>query len=711
MISNIREYIRNIVGLILSLLLICIFVEFGLFRWLMSYVYNTPYWDRVIYSFHDIYVVISQIHNMANSVSATHEAIGYGLKIQSIFTLILLFGSFLIVIIVYSALTKILAIAPKIKETRFANYAELKKLGLFKPGGVVIAGFKTWTGYVKPIYHHGEEHIYLESTTGTGKTVASAIPSALSWNGSIIFNDNKGELYKKSAGYRQQTLKNNIIKLNLSCLMHDSAFFNGLLEIRKCSYSEAKDVSKIAKIISNITDKEFNSNDNPNIYFVRGPIYIIEACILHCLYTNENPTFKDVNDIIAGLEVEDLLQLLEQTSHYDEVRKHNLTPEQLSFVDELFQGETSHPTISKQIKGLTLVSKNPKQLAGLIDSARTSLQIFNDPLIQQITSKSTFRISQLVDDYQKTSLYLIYEPGDSGRLAVLIRMVFELAADYVMRDGVKPTFRNKLLLLIDEFPQLGKLEKVKQILEIGRSAGIKVFVIVQEKSQLVETYGQNQIITTQSSVKITYTPNSNSVEYIQKYMVGETEEHKKSVTKSSSSKSNESASINTAKEKKYIMTIDELLNLPIIQKKTITISFITSLNKIKSNNYKIDNETIKDLVYILNILITKFPSELRLQSIYEYFYRDLDVQYIEENDFNYLLSNEVFMEFISRPLEKELAIKPGDVIINISTLRPFRQYRGAQFCYMFDKEFLRRSNMKVLKDEKPNEIKPIDFKF
>ena len=601
MIGNIKEYIRNIVGMILSMLFIYLFIQFGLFRWLMLYVYNTPYWDRAFYSFHDMYVVIAQIHSAANSISSSHETIGYGLKVQGLFTLFFVIGSYLIVIIMYSTLTKLLAIDPKIKINRFANYEELKKLGLFNPGGVVIAGYKTWTGYVKPIYHHGEEHIYLESTTGTGKTVASAIPSALSWDGSIIFNDNKGELYKKSAGFRQQTLKNNIIKLNLSCLMHDSAFFNGLLEIRKCSYSEAKDVSKIAKIISNITDKEFNSNDNPNIYFVRGPIYIIEACILHCLYTKENPTFKDVNDIISGLEVEDLLLLLEGTNHLEEVKTHKLTPEQRAFVDDLFNGGTTHPTISKQIKGLTLVSKNPKQLAGLIDSARTSLQIFNDPLIQQITSKSTFRISQLVDDYQKTSLYLIYEPGDSGRLAVLIRMVFELAADYVMRDGVKPTFRNKLLLLIDEFPQLGKLEKVKQILEIGRSAGIKVFVIVQEKSQLVETYGPNQIITTQSSVKITYTPNSNSVEYVQKYMVGETEEYKKSVTKSSTSKATDSASVNTAKEKKYMMTIDELLNLPIIQKKTITVSFKTSLQKIKANNYKISDETIKDLIYILEI--------------------------------------------------------------------------------------------------------------
>lgn len=68
------------------------------------------------------------------------------------------------------------------------------------------------------------------------------------------------------------------------------------------------------------------------------------------------------------------------------------------------------------------------------------------------------------------------------------------------------------------------------------------------------------------------------------------------------------------------------------------------------------------------------------------------------------------MEFISRPLEKKLAVKPGDVIINISTLRPFRQYRGAQFCYMFDKEYLRRSNMKVLKEDTPNAANTIGFR-
>ena len=679
----------------------------------MTYVYNTPYWENAYYSFHDMYLVLEGIHAKANTFGVSRDLSGYALKLMMGFTALFLIGSFLIIITVYNFLTKILALDPKLNETRFANYQELKRIGSFRPGGVVIAGYKTWTGKVLPIFHHGEEHISLESTTGTGKTVASAIPTALSWVGSVILNDNKGELYKKSAGFRQKELNSKIIKLNLSCFMKDSAYINPLLEINKCSYSEAKDVSKIAKIISNITDAEFNSNENPNIYFVRAPIYIIEACILHCLYTMENPTLTEVNRLVTDMSLDELITLIENTDHITEVKKQELTQEQKAFLQEAFLNETTHPTIRRQFKGLELVKNSPKQLAGLMDSVKTNLQLFNDPLIQKITSRSTFRISQLVDDYQPTSLYLIYEPSDKGRVAVLLRMVFELAADYVMRDGVKPTFRNKLLLLIDEFPQLGKLEKVKQILEIGRSAGIKVFVIIQEQSQLIETYGQNQIITSQSAVKITYTPNSNSVDYVQKYMVGETEEHKKSVTKSSNNKSTDSASVNTSKESKYLLSRDELLNLPIIQKKTQKVSFMDSMVKIKKNNYRLNENILNDLLYILEVILSKFPSEIQLKEIYDYFYRDLDNEYITEEDYSTLINNDKFLEFISRPLERELAVKPGDVIINISTLRPYRQFRGTQFCYMFNKEYLRRSQIKAeseIEEINKGEVH-VDFKF
>ena len=95
MIGNIKEYIRNIVGMILSMLFIYLFIQFGLFRWLMLYVYNTPYWDRAFYSFHDMYVVIAQIHSAANSISSSHETIGYGLKVQGLFTLFFVIGSYL----------------------------------------------------------------------------------------------------------------------------------------------------------------------------------------------------------------------------------------------------------------------------------------------------------------------------------------------------------------------------------------------------------------------------------------------------------------------------------------------------------------------------------------------------------------------------------------------------------------------------------------
>lgn len=705
MIGNIQSYIRNVIGMVVSFLLIYIFLQFVFFRGLMSYLYDYPYWKQLFYSFGDMYAVITDIHQKANSLFIEPSIRNYALKIITVATLIFGFCSFLIVLVVYSIFSKLMPTDLHQEKTRFANYRELKRAGLFKAGGAIIAGYRTWTGKVIPVTSCGEEHVYMESTTGTGKSVAGAIPTALSWTGSMIANDNKGEICEKSSGYRSKELKQRIIKLFLSVISPVGAYFNPLLEMRICSYSEEKDIHKLGLILGNLSDAEYEDSSNPNVYFVRAPIHFIIACIIHCLYTKEQPTMRDVVEMVSQRDINALMETVLSTNHIETIKSFSsLTEKQRKYLEEEFAGETTHPTVKKAFDAMAIVIKSEKQFAGLIDSVRTMLQIFYDPLIQKITSKSTFRIQDIVDDYDATTLYIIFEPSDQVRISVITRMIFEMASQYMIRDGNKPTFRHKLLLLLDEMKQLGKLSEVQRNMEIGRSAGIKVYAILQEKKQLEEIYGENQIITSQSQIKITYTPNVNSVKFIQEYMVGNTERAKKTVSTSSDSGARNSTSESSQNEEKPILSMQQLLNLPIIRKKNILINYLDKINQIPKKKYKLTNDEWSDIRDILRKINLKFPQDHSATELYQYFIRNIDVEYISEDDYQKLINNQNFIDFISRPLEKEIAIKPGDVIINVSTLRPFRQYRGTQFCYMFDKEFLRRSKIKMDNEESPREI-------
>lgn len=53
--------------------------------------------------------------------------------------------------------------------------------------------------------------------------------------------------------------------------------------------------------------------------------------------------------------------------------------------------------------------------------------------------------------------------------------------------------RRRVWLILDEFPQLGKLDNFSQFLEIGRSKGCCVWIGIQDIAQLRELYGENTV--------------------------------------------------------------------------------------------------------------------------------------------------------------------------------------------------------------------------
>jgi type IV secretion system protein VirD4 len=52
--------------------------------------------------------------------------------------------------------------------------------------------------------HNGEGHVLCFAPTGAGKTTSLVVPTLVSWSGSVVVYDLKGENYKLTAGYRAE---------------------------------------------------------------------------------------------------------------------------------------------------------------------------------------------------------------------------------------------------------------------------------------------------------------------------------------------------------------------------------------------------------------------------------------------------------------------------------------------------------------------------
>ena len=76
-----------------------------------------------------------------------------------------------------------------------------------------------------------------------------------------------------------------------------------------------------------------------------------------------------------------------------------------------------------------------------------------------------------------------------------------------MEFGGKTAYRHRLLLLLDEFPSLGKLDFFETALAFLAGYGLKAFLIAQCLNQLQKAYGQHNSILDNCHIRLTYAAN------------------------------------------------------------------------------------------------------------------------------------------------------------------------------------------------------------
>ncbi len=111
------------------------------------------------------------------------------------------------------------------------------------------------------------------------------------------------------------------------------------------------------------------------------------------------------------------------------------------------------------------------------------------------------------------SLYIVTQPTDKARLRPLVRillnMIIRLNADKMDFEKGRPVahYKHRLLMMLDEFPSLGKLEILQEALAFVAGYGIKCYLICQDINQLKsrETgYGPDETITSNCHVQNAY---------------------------------------------------------------------------------------------------------------------------------------------------------------------------------------------------------------
>jgi type IV secretion system protein VirD4 len=292
-----------------------------------------------------------------------------------------------------------------------------------------------------------------------------------------IVHDIKGENWTLTAGWRARFGR----VLIFDPTNAQSAAYNPLLEVRRGEW-EVRDVQNIADVL---VDPE-GALEKRN-HWEKTSHSLLVGTILHVLYAEPDKTLAGVANFLSDPKrpIETTLRAMMTTPHL---------------------GEASvHPVVASAAR--ELLNKSENERSGVLSTAMSFLGLYRDPVVAAVTRQGDWCIRDLVEGARPATLYLVVPPSDISRTKPLVRLILNQIGRRLTEDLNAKGKRHRLLLMLDEFPALGRLDFFESALAFMAGYGLKAFLIAQSLNQIEKAYGQNNSILDNCHVRVSFASN------------------------------------------------------------------------------------------------------------------------------------------------------------------------------------------------------------
>lgn len=402
---------------------------------------------------------------------------------------------------------------------RWADKRDIESAGLRASSGVVVGGWvDRQANRLRYLRHDGPEHVLTFAPTGSGKGVGLVIPTLLSWPHSALVLDPKGENFALTSGYRR-SLGQRVYKLDFAAEPSETAAFNALAMVRVGTSQATADAQRLARMIVDPDGKQF---EGPGKHWAETGSSLLTGAILHVLYRERaSGRVATMADVVT--------ELTDRHRTHDEVLESWLKfAHDPTYLEAWYDDGPSatHPVVAATAR--EQMNREEKERGAVLSSAVAPLAIFRDALLAANTSRSDFSIEELMDGEQPATVYLVLRPADIHRLRPLVRIFLDLVLrrlvetmHFVAGEQVR-AHRHRLLLMLDEFPVLGRLDVFSEALAYIRGWGIKAYLIAQDYEQLRAAYGERETISSNCHIKLAYAPTKLETAKLLSALVGTT---------------------------------------------------------------------------------------------------------------------------------------------------------------------------------------------
>ena len=340
---------------------------------------------------------------------------------------------------------------------RWVTPDELKRAGLAVPlkklTGPIFAKLGSPRSAAPFVTSADIPHALICAPTGSGKGVGIVIPTLLTYEGSVICLDVKGENFAATAR-RRVAMGDRVFKFAPYDEDGRTHRFNPLADVARLPperrYTEAQRLAESLVAMS---------GDNVQGFLVSAK-QIFAAGVLAAVERG-TPTIGAVHDLLSeGGDFAEMFESLAQGTRSEEARS----------IFRRMSG-TADRTLSAYI-------------SVLFDGG---LGAWRDGFVRAATEQSDFRLDEL--RRTPTTLFIVVGPNDLKVLAPLVRLLFQQTVATLQRAEPGSDEPYPVLMLLDEFPQLGRMATLESAIATIRSYGGRMVPVVQSLASLKSTYG------------------------------------------------------------------------------------------------------------------------------------------------------------------------------------------------------------------------------
>jgi type IV secretion system protein VirD4 len=338
-----------------------------------------------------------------------------------------------------------------------AHWAEEREVraSLGGPDGVIVGRENRKGGSL--LRYSGEQHLITIAPTRSGKGVGTIIPNLLTAQRSILCIDPKGENARVAVQARLQLGPVDVLDpFGVSGVV--SAAFNPLDGLDEESPELAEDAALLADALvydppGQIGEAHWNEEAKA----------LIAGVILYVV-CHENPPARNL------ITVRELL---------------TAAPDTFAAMLVQMQKSTCAGGLVARAANRHL-SKTGREAAGVLSSAQRHTHFLDSRRMAAVLDHSDFRFEDLKAG--TCTVFLVLPPDRLSTHARWLRLLVAQAIGALARSMARP--REPVLLLLDEFAALGRLEPLEQAFGLMAGYGLQLWPILQDLHQLSSVYGE-----------------------------------------------------------------------------------------------------------------------------------------------------------------------------------------------------------------------------